>query len=131
MKRILNYRNTLLLAWVLVLTFSNAMGLAEGKIFPVIGAFTVASIEEGIVTGSFLKLRSCDFEGVDWYYTDGNKRIPAALTFIEKAKIRPIGRQMYGPWKVNIPSTEIEERSYVIIRHNCHPFFDTLTKVYP
>jgi hypothetical protein len=125
------YRNILIGLWVFVLLYSNAIGIVEGKIFPVVSDFTVVSGLDNTVHGSFSKLRDCTFAGVDWFYTEADERIPAELTITENSVFRRSGNQIYGPWIVNITPDLVVSNSYILVNHDCHIFWNTVTRVYP
>lgn len=126
----------LLICWAIILFNSEVPGKIEGYYKPVISNFEITQSTSGlystIFSGTFDKNRACIFLDIEWYISDqqdGDSKI--RVSFEEGEVIRIPGKQVYGPWKVNIPLSRIETESYASVVHRCHSLWTTITKVYP
>lgn len=111
----------------------------EGEVFPVIRNVDVElreEVENGIIIDvSFDKIRACEFLGISWFDTFGDR---APIIFQvelgdEEGSIpytRPVrDDQNAGPWKL-IGIDELDG-SIAIVSHRCHPLWITYTRFYP
>ncbi|MAD98718.1 MAG: hypothetical protein Unbinned200contig1000_30 [Prokaryotic dsDNA virus sp.] len=111
----------------------------EGKVFPVVKNVDVQFIEKtdkGIrVFVSFDKVRACEFIGLSWYDSFGERSPilfqPDSTGISGEIPItRPVLRnQRSGPWEI-IGIDELDG-SIAITSHRCHPLWITYTRFYP
>lgn len=126
----------LVIGWLFIIFNSDLPGVIEGRFLPVITEFEITeSVPNKFSTifyGGFIKKRSCVFIDIDWYVTnEENDDSKIRVTFEEGEIIRVPGKHAFGPWKVNTPIDNIKNYSYANVRHDCHSFWTTITKVYP
>ena len=126
----------LLVCWAIIIFNGEIPGKIEGYYRPVISNFEITQATGGpystVFSGIFDKNRACVFLDIEWYITDseyGDSKIQ--VSFEEGEMIRIPGKQVYGPWKVNIPLSRIEKDSYASVLHRCHSLWTTITRVYP
>ncbi|QCO57445.1 hypothetical protein EOK75_17170 (plasmid) [Pseudorhodobacter turbinis] len=131
MKTLFSYKFALIFIWLLIFTFNNLFGMLEGKFMPVVENFTIMTTANSEVFGTYDKVRNCTLDGSKWYYTEDNDRIPARLESTGFTQNRKIGFYSYGPWKISIEEELIEDHSYILVTHKCHPLWNTVTKLYP
>lgn len=127
----------LLTCWIAVIFVAmqgNAAGRIEGMLYPVVAKITITKVEEtalgSVVTAEFHKLRDCGFEGIDWYIAPSENDLTAKLVAAYKQN-SVNGKDDKFSREININTTpdKIEE-SVAYANHRCHPFFDTITKIY-
>jgi len=130
-----NYAIMLAICWILLFINTNTVGRLEGLFLPVVNSFTIDSVESGggrsELTGTFLKLRNCDFVDINWNYAVNGGISTTNLDIVEPAKVRTGGFHEYGPWYVNISNENVRDHSVVEVIHRCHPLWNTITMVYP
>lgn len=111
----------------------------EGTLFPVVENVDVKNVGEadaGIyVNVSFDKVRACEFLGISWYDSFGDR---SAILFEAQAggkngeipTTRPVrSGQQAGPWK--LIGIDRLDGSTAILSHRCHPLWITYTRFYP
>lgn len=115
---------------------------AETRFFPVASKLELTSVvwndrgQSAIVTARFIKLRPCEFIGLAWYYQGEDKtsvRVPIIRlsNYGGPPPSRPTGPQSVGPWLLLMPAAHVREQSFALIYHECHPFWTTVTAIYP
>ena len=92
----------------------------EPSIFPVVTGFEITSTqsEDGgklLISGTFNKVRSCEFMGVIAYSGSQFVSITFAAAQGSQTASRLTGRQTYGPWTLVPEVNQIELYS----RHKC------------
>ncbi|HEY7822447.1 MAG TPA: hypothetical protein VIG24_06430 [Acidimicrobiia bacterium] len=107
----------------------------EGELLPVVRNVQV-EVSGTPATGllvdvSFDKVRACEFLGLSWYDTFGD-RLP--ILFEVEAETMPSTRpvmdgQRAGPWK--LLGIDRLDGSVAITSHRCHPLWITYTRFYP
>lgn len=115
------------------------MSRYEGEFFPVVRNVDVEYLGEadvGIyVSASFDKVRACEFIGISWYDSFGDR---SPILFEEEADgengeiptTRPVrDAQQAGPWK--LIGIDRLDGSMAIVSHRCHPLWITYTRFYP
>ncbi len=126
-----------LLIWPFVYTYGPTV---EGRIFPVVVSTKLTRVtavekhpDRAIVYGSSRKIRgSCVYKDIEWYYGRPNEaHVLVPVDIVEPAKLRADGRFTFGPWEVHLSPGLIKSNSYAIVRHSCHPFWDTYTWFWP
>lgn len=108
----------------------------EGDILPVVQNVHVEMIrktEDGMyVDVTFDKVRSCEFLGISWYDTFGD-RIPILFKSNGEAELprtRPVrDGQNAGPWR--LLGIDNLDGSVAIVSHRCHPLWVTFSKFWP
>lgn len=112
----------------------------EGEWFPVTSRAALISAEPfdggALVYFQFTKVRECEFIGLSWFkgQPDGvfdRVRINFNGDGDDSGSTRPRGTQIAGPWFIDIPPNELQANSFAIVRHRCHPFWQTSTIFYP
>lgn len=91
----------------------------EGDIFPVVRDVTVG-FDGHNVSASFNKVRPCEFIDLIWF--DGKTWTPAKFT---DTWSRPVGPSIGVKWST-FPY-EGPDNMKIVVRHNCHPLWDTET----
>ena len=115
------------------------MSRYEGEFFPVVRNVNVEYIgqsETGIyVNVTFDKMRACEFIGISWYDSFGDR---APILFEAEAngaegeipRTRPVMEgQTSGPWE--LIGIDQLDGSKAIVSHRCHPLWITYTRFYP
>jgi len=130
--------STLLLLLILlaVLTSKDVAGRIEGVFFPVTTVAQLSLIENQDSTSSFIwgsteKLRSCEFQKIEWRLGDLENSIIVGVSFDETSKVRPEGSFSFGPWRVQLTEHQIKTRSFAKVYHKCHILWPTQTHFYP
>ena len=108
----------------------------EGIWFPVVDNVNVEVISENTdgldVDVDFDKLRQCEFIGISWYDTFGDRlQILFEINGEENLPYtRPVrDGQNAGPWRlIDIDNLD---GSVAITSHRCHPLWITYTRFYP
>lgn len=105
----------------------------EGRLLPVATPYVVSSetvTKEGVsFYVSFEKLRQCDFIGIAWY--QGHQRLTLVLEPDRELApaTRPTGGQFTGPWLLR--GVDKLEGTQSVVLHRCHPFWTTITEMWP
>lgn len=126
----------LLFTWAILFLTSNLPGRIEGAIFPVIDNLEISVLNKtpySNVMGSYEKMRTCDLEEIRWYIIGSNGykvRIKTDEITVDERFFSP-GRQSFGPIEVKMSPDFLVKNSEVHLISNCHPFWDTLTVIYP
>ena len=141
-RRLKRYACTTLL-WGVKLTFQIVfviamfilLPIAEGKFYPVVkdvSDITVESIPNALVLNfTANKVRQCRFDEVVGLVKVDGSFVKAKVTFLETFnprtgnETRPVGSQVFGPWKIEPKGTEIILAS----RHTCNALWDTETQL--
>lgn len=115
----------------------------ETKYFPAVSRFKVLTLEadksgNAVITVRFTKRRDeCEYIGISWFRgsrENGFERVPVVLTRKEgdtSSPNRPAGVQTSGPWLIGIPKDEFSNNSFATLFHRCHPFWTTVSEVWP
>lgn len=112
---------------------------------PVVGKLEILSrveIEPGIteINARFRKIRDCEYVSVAWYVGNPNSdfRQVRVQTIVDpeqlqeaQAPTRPLGTSIAGPWRVAMTADDLDNNSFAILTHRCHPFWMTTTNFYP
>lgn len=126
----------LLMFWAILFFTSNLPGVIEGKVFPVITNMTVEVSTDfpfSTIDGTYYKNRICDLEEIRWYIVAENGyrvRIKTNDIPIDQRYFDP-GVQSFGPIEAKFPAKFLIENSLVVLVSNCHPFWYTITTIYP
>jgi len=123
------------IGWLLLILlplYGPYMPSLEGKLLPVTSKLHIEKVErqgdQSVIYVSFNKLRDCRFIGLTWY--QGDRRL--SIRFLDKGgdsdPSRQVGPQLAGPWVI---STTSLAGSKVIVSHQCHPFWETRTIIFP
>ena len=129
----------ILLAWFCVITLSvlgEPLGRVEGMIWPVVREARITHITEDgrdvVFSGVADKRRECSFLSISWYVHDDNGLMTKVDLDLEEAeKVRPAAGFQWGPWRARVSAEDLSKRSVAIVRHRCHPIFDTTSVFYP
>lgn len=123
----------IIFAWMLKPFF----GIIEGRLFPVLTDFTITSSEiagdfSSDFSGEMTILRGkCDFLGMEAYLQGPERRAPVSFTFLESTKARASGTQYWGPWRLRIDLSDLDNL-ILISFHQCpYRFWKTKTEFYP
>lgn len=112
---------------------------------PVVGKLEILSkseIEPGVVQieARFRKARDCEYVSVAWYVGHPNEdfRQVRVQTILDTAQLtevqsstRPLGTSIAGPWRIAMSMDDLENNSFAILTHRCHPFWLTTTNFWP
>lgn len=85
----------------------------EGRLFPVVEQLEILTIvpdgEKSLIYVRFEKIRECEYVGIGWYEeVDGQlRRVKLDLRPDGSDSNRPVGRQVAGPWSVDIPAEKL------------------------
>lgn len=114
---------------------SAYLPLIEGRLFPVVVGVQITQTEAAgpistRIWGEFEKVRDCTFLGIEFYLGDIDRSARAQLMLEEGSKVRGNGFEDWGPWVVQLTESQLAENSYAIVRHRCHPFWETVTRFY-
>lgn len=127
------------LALIAILALGWTVGTTrEGEWFPVTSPAELVSVEPfnggSLVYFRFNKQRECEFIGLSWFRDTepfDRVRINFNVDDDDSATTRPRGDQVAGPWFIDLPPDELQENSFAIVRHRCHPLWQTSTIFYP
>lgn len=127
------YAAFLLLCWTIVFANGhNFIGGVEGYFKPVVENFlftTVVPQQDSILLyGTFDKVRDCTFIGMYGTISKDKHKSHIQVVFEEPAKVRTLGAQEFGPWRVSI-SQEYFKGMQLYAIHDCHSGYLTRTKV--
>lgn len=115
-----------------VVIFAPLLSAIEGYALPVTDKLNITSVVEDkagiIVEGSFDKLRNCEFVSLEWRTSFG-QRIDYSFLEDYDPISRPTGDQIIGPWLLF--KVESLNNLEAIVTHQCHPLWQTKTKLYP
>jgi len=116
-------------AFILAQTFGGAI---EGNLMPVVTDVEITRAEQISATetriwGRFNRARDCPFVSIDFYLGNKQRSSKALLRFEEPSKVRDAGITEFGPWVVQLTLEQLEENSYSVASHQCHPFWETET----
>jgi len=108
----------------------------EGIYYPVLENVRVDIVERTpngmIIDVRFDKVRQCDFVGISWYDTFGD-RLPVMFEINGESfspETRPVlDNQNVGPWK--LIGIDNLDGSIAITSHRCHPLWITFTRFFP
>lgn len=123
-----------MLTWPLMVTYGPRL---EGTLRPVVVSTHLTRVlpdedNWSVIYGDSRKVRDCTFIGMEWYY--GKPRadhVLVPLEILEPSRIRNNGEFGFGPWRINLSSDLVREKSFAIVRHRCHPFWVTETHFWP
>lgn len=109
----------------------------ETKFYPVVDNFKMrTSIEtmagHTILAGTYERNRNCEFKNITWYTTDeqSKQRVPIPINRRVGPPSKPIGTYDFGPWELWMTKEKMEEDSYAIVLHDCHPIYLTRSIIY-
>jgi len=132
---------TIGLFFAMITIFAGGPAL-ETAYWPVLGKLEFTDVkpltdETAITRVRFTKKRDCEYLGISWYRGSSvmiSERV--SMTAIKdpddtSSPTRIVGTQDAGPWRIGMSADDIIKKSYVVIYHRCHPFWNTMTKFYP
>ena len=111
------------------------MSKYEGIYLPVVKNIEVTEptlTEDGLLVDiRFDKVRSCEFLGISWYDSFGDR---AKIVFEDDGSLVPetrpaLSNQNSGPWL--LIGIDQLDGTLAITSHRCHPFWITYTRFYP
>ena len=108
----------------------------EGQLMPVVENAQVRELEATkkglIINVRFDKVRACEFLGISWYDSFGD-RVPVIFDLNDEDDApysRPVlDAQDAGPWRLD--GLHQLRGSHAIVSHRCNPFWITYTHFYP
>ena len=121
--------------------FANVAQQIETAVMPVTDDMRFLSIRE-TEDGTYFRVvfnkrRSCDFEGLVWYREIENQpperikiRFPRSSDD-DSDSTRAVGQQQTGEWFAAMSAQDLVHSSFAIVRHRCHPLWQTVTEFYP
>ncbi len=131
----MKFSHILVFAWLSLIFISGTIGRIEGHFFPVIDNFSVNVKQfgqyESSITGSFRKIRDCEFEDIKWYIKLNDYKSRTQMVMKDEQTVRHAGEQFFGPWLISSKSNIVKNYSYVEVFHNCGAFWQTVTGFYP
>ncbi len=80
------------------------------------------------VSGNYTKLRDCEFIDLTWYSKKLKSFVPAKFPGLYS---RRKGEHVFKDLFVEMPHDRLLESSVVHAYHRCHPFWVTVTDVFP
>jgi hypothetical protein len=133
MRRPKAYTVFLLFLWAIIFIKSDLVGKVEGYFFPVVGEFhyviTSQDDTETRIMGEFEKYRNCSFVDLQWSIADDEGQYATVdISFNNQFVIRKKGKQIFYNWEIYNNRYNIENSS-IEVRHICHSFWDTITKM--
>lgn len=110
--------------------------------WPVVSKLKILKVEETPehwtkIQVSFTKLRDCEYLGVSWYLGARTNMFERVAVVLQRdppdvgSPNRPLGTQRAGPWLIAINEHDFYNRSFALVFHRCHPFWNTITEFYP
>jgi hypothetical protein len=108
----------------------------EGALFPVAGKLVIKNptlTESGNTRfdGEFVKYRKCTRAELEWHFgVQGGHTVLVPSTRPDPI-ISPEGKASFEGWEVGLTLQQIQKESFVIVFHDCHPFWRTETKFFP
>ena len=121
-----------LLAMLFLPVYGPVMSYIEGDWWPVTSKVTFIeskSTDEGFVTRfTYTKNRTCELAGVVMRRGGADVEFSPIFKSSQVAQTRLPGEQVSRLWIAAIPNLDGTELLFV---HRCHPFWVTVTRVYP
>lgn len=129
------HMKTLFFAVMGVMLYAFAVtfaGRLEGRLWPVVDNVEVTRVMGMGETatrfwGSFDKVRECQFDSLEFYLGGDGNGPRADFIFEEAASERRQGAENFGPWLVQLTPDQLQNRSFSIVKHKCHPLWLTET----
>lgn len=128
---------------LLLMTVWTVGPYLESRLFPVAAKLSVVNMKSDpagtkIESAVFTKLRDCQLTNLSWYYVNKDgvlsrvsvmpiRAIDDYPVFVNK----PEGTHLVGPWIVGLRLRDVIYRSFARIEHRCHPFWMTVSDLYP
>ncbi len=108
-------------------------GTIEGWFYPVTTKATAIRIthdnwKTSSVNGEYIKIRECEFIDLTWYSKKLKSFVPVQFPGLYS---RRVGRHVFNNLRVDMPHDQVLENSVVHAYHRCHPFWVTITDVFP
>lgn len=110
---------------------------AEGRFFPVAVARNVVAAASNsdldgravtVLSGEMTKFRECDFKGMEAYLVSPTgQKVIAPINVKETIKLRSTGEWDWGPWEVDLPLWQVNNRFEIYVYHKCHQLWTTPT----
>jgi len=123
-----------LVIWSFLLTIPlwSWLPILEGKLLPVTSTLELVQVERqkdtSVIYVRFSKKRPCVFKSISWYQDGRKLYLEFGDDKGESDPSRPTGLNIAGPWLVGSGNLD---GSVAKVRHSCHPFWDTITHLYP
>lgn len=113
------------------------ISMLEYSFFPVLDDFTVSRIyrtENSIVLEGYMtKVRNCKFAGIVSTGTDWGGETSDVPIYFRDSKnhsgSRPLGKQGYGPWILEVPVAGNLTTVTLDSIHRCHPAWSSTTRL--
>lgn len=104
----------------------------EGQFWPVVADVTFRTVHPvdrltARIGGTFRKVRSCDFDHIEFRLLAGDAYSIVEVRFEEPAQVRFPGLETFGPWLIDMSAEQFSAASMAIVFHRCHPFWLTQT----
>ena len=132
------WQNFLISCWAFIIAIAlvnNPAGKVEGAILPVVSPIGIIDIETtdfgSVIEAYYTKYRDCDFRSINWELDDESTGSSSSLVSMIN---RDIATKSSGTYTkkvfVNATEEEIKEHGAAYVTHRCHPFYQTITKIY-
>ena len=92
-------------------------GYVEGYVFPVATLERLDRIEQADdvsvrIWGRATRLRTCQFNRLEWRLGTAKSYSVVELAFEETSKVRSAGGFAFGPWRLHLTERQLREKSY-------------------
>lgn len=120
--------SVVMMFYMLGAVLAPRLGAWEGQLFPVSAVTTMVFDEvdgHAVVSGTFSKLRACQFIRTEWYKGSG---VQIEIKRLDEAHQLPVGDNVWGRVELEVSAETARTNIYAIAYHSCHPLWDTITK---
>lgn len=131
MKKAIRVIKFSILPYILALSLYLWVGV-EGSIVPVTTEFNIETIsttydsagfQASVLTGTFTKLRNCEFKELTWYYGTRENRLSSVgvkSIFTSAPQVRSTGEQYLASLYVYLPRSDVMNNSFAYVTHSCY-----------
>lgn len=123
---------TILLAMLFLPVYGPIMSYVEGDWWPVtskVEFIDTKAVDEGTITRfSYVKNRTCELAGVVMKRGGMEVEFSPVFKSSQVAQTRLPGKNVSRLWLAAVPNFDGVELTFL---HRCHPFWITVTRVYP
>lgn len=114
----------------------------ESRFWPVVEPLEITRVEpvgqdQTRIWIRFQKRRVCSPIGVFWYRGTRDGLFEPVRFIVERRGAggqgyvnRPLGAQESGPWLIDLPMRDVQDRAFADAQHTCWPLWPTISRFY-